>query len=94
MQQYHRLSFVILCVIQIKEKFESFVPYIEEDRIKKSETLRKYKLELQELNKRELELQKLKMDLQIATEKYTANMYADVPELVYFTTGMLHYRTR
>ena len=57
-------------MIQIKERFESFVPYIEEDRVKKFETLQKYKLELLELNKKEQELQKLKIELQEATEKY------------------------
>ena len=54
---------------QIQERFESFVPYIEEDRVKKFETLQKYKLELIELNKKEQELQKLKVELQLATDK-------------------------
>ena len=67
-----QIKFITLCVAldQIKQRFESFVPYIEEDRVKKFETLQKYKLELQELNKREQELQKLKMELQMATERH------------------------
>ena len=66
-------------MIQIKERFESFVPYIEEDRVKKFETLQKYKLELLELNRKEQELQKLKLELQVASEKYVANMHAAIP---------------
>ena len=65
-----------LCVAlgQIKQRFESFVPYIEEDRVKKFETLQKYKLELLELNKKEQELQKLKVELQMATERFAKCM--------------------
>ena len=84
-------------MIQIKERFESFVPYIEEDRVKKFETLQKYKLELLELNRKEQELQKLKLELQVASEKYVANMHAAIPEigaLITLYAGMLYYRIK
>ena len=55
--------------MQLRERFESFVPYIEEDRVKKFETLQKYKLELQELNKKEQELLNLKMELESVIKK-------------------------
>lgn len=61
--------YLAMCLLQIRDRFESFVPYIEEDRTKKYETLQKYKMELMELNKKEQELQKLKMELELATKK-------------------------